>query len=156
MKLGWDYDFKAGLLWSKHYWCHPSISGTKKLETASTLPLTCVWYSPWIWWYRQGGCSSSFFWSLSRSRSPLASPPRRKHGHRTPSISPGRVSRSPSVRSDRSLSVDSDRWWDLVRLVMERFHVLGELDDTYKARHDSCIQLYLDYWPWDYSQLINL
>ncbi|KAJ6876725.1 hypothetical protein NC651_029661 [Populus alba x Populus x berolinensis] len=84
-----------------------------------------------------GGCSSSFFWygwgrclfiwnilllkisgtflfygnfcrSLSRSRSPLASPPRRKHGHRTPSISPGRVSRSPSVRSDRSRSVDSD------------------------------------------------
>ncbi|KAG6750457.1 hypothetical protein POTOM_044952 [Populus tomentosa] len=36
-------------------------------------------------------------------------PPRRKHGHRTPSISPGRVSRSPSVRSDRSRSVDSDR-----------------------------------------------
>ncbi|KAF9669906.1 hypothetical protein SADUNF_Sadunf13G0013400 [Salix dunnii] len=48
--------------------------------------------------------------SPSRSRSPLASPPRRKHGHRTPSISPGRrVSRSPSVRSDRSQSVDSDR-----------------------------------------------
>ncbi|KAJ6883432.1 hypothetical protein NC652_030610 [Populus alba x Populus x berolinensis] len=47
--------------------------------------------------------------SLSRSRSPLASPPRRKHGHRTPSISPGRVSCSPSVRSDRSRSLDSDR-----------------------------------------------
>ncbi|KAJ6762663.1 PRE-MRNA-SPLICING FACTOR SF2-LIKE PROTEIN [Salix purpurea] len=56
-----------------------------------------------------GGFSSSLFWSHSRSRSPLASPPRRKHGHRTPSISPGRVFRSPSVRSDRSRSVDSDR-----------------------------------------------
>ncbi|KAL9378947.1 hypothetical protein Peur_027429 [Populus x canadensis] len=58
---------------------------------------------------RAGSSPRSFSRSLSRSRSPLASPPRRKHGHRTPSISPGRVSRSPSVRSDRSLSVDSDR-----------------------------------------------
>ncbi|KAJ6757114.1 PRE-MRNA-SPLICING FACTOR SF2-LIKE PROTEIN [Salix koriyanagi] len=82
MKLGWDYDLKAGLLEDLVL-----LSSGMDGEDAFSFGIL----------------------SHSRSRSPLASPPRRKHGHRTPCISPGRVSRSPSVRSDQSRSVDSDR-----------------------------------------------
>ncbi|KAJ6918168.1 hypothetical protein NC651_012409 [Populus alba x Populus x berolinensis] len=47
--------------------------------------------------------------SRSRSRSPVDSQPRSKQDYRTPSRSPACLSRphSPSVRSDRSRSVDS-------------------------------------------------
>ncbi|XP_052309241.1 serine/arginine-rich splicing factor SR30 isoform X4 [Populus trichocarpa] len=58
---------------------------------------------------RAGSSPRALSRSRSRSRSPVDSRPRSKQDYRTPSRSPARLSqpRSPSVRSDRSRSVDS-------------------------------------------------